>query len=83
MKNVLHIDGFRLTVTGSGKNRTVTLSRRADVACGLHRSDFSECSAREVERFTSIRRACEEYKAAAGISGVEIVTSYGAVLETV
>lgn len=80
MKMVLTIDGLRVTVVGSEKHRTAILSRRADVACGLHRPDFGECSGREVARFDSIRRACEEYAKGAGVTSVEIVTSYGAVL---
>lgn len=80
-KTILTIDGLRVTVVGSEKHQTAILSRRADVACGLHRPDFGECSGREVARFDSILRACREYAKAAGVSSVEVVTSDGVVLE--
>lgn len=76
----IKIEGFSLpaeihTYIASGVVKqygSVTLTKRAERACGLHRPDFADCTPRECAQYQAIRKGLREWAGAEGLEWVDM-----------
>lgn len=81
MTKRIKIEGFTLPVEiyirvpspcYQAKYGVVTLTKRAEKACGLHRSDFSDCTPRECAQYQAIRKGLREWAGGGGLEWVDL-----------
>jgi hypothetical protein len=83
IRTVIDLDGFRFRARIVGTDASIDFSRNADRACGLHRENFADCTARECGIYEEIKRDLRAWMRRKGIETAAIHTSDGIYLASI